>query len=273
MKKILCILLIAITGVSWAQDHSYNYTTNSASYGANPNGIQASTMVIPFHADLYISHFDAVLAAKNKTTEKEVKRILMDGFMQALADADTTIEDKPGFISGDGNQSSADMYASFHYEMKDIPADPTVEETTTDKWKGKWKSLTQKSAEDETVAAPGQLVAPGRSLDNKYLGVNIKDKSFLTAMRALYGADNFIFINQFELILPTNTDQLAIQHEQNAKLMRIHFSIVDAQGNEVDGGIVEAFIPNQEYDLDVIMETYYPAMAQSLMKRYYYFRS
>jgi hypothetical protein len=274
MRTLIFILFLSAANLI-AQDNSYFNSTKKTTYNINPEGIQASTVIVPFHADLYISHFDGMLAQKNKTTEREVKNQLTAGFMQALLAADTLVDDKPALVHGDGNQPLTEMYASFNYKLKEIPEDPTIEKSSMDKMKGKWKSLTSSKKENQTEEAPNaphQLTTKGRDLTNKYLGVEIADKSFMTAMKSIYGANNYIFINQFEIVIPTNTDQLDIQHEQNSKQIKIHFSIVDASGNEVDGGIVEAFVPNHENDIDEIIQTYYPPMAESIMKRYYYFR-
>lgn len=247
MKKFLLLLGIALSSIVLLPAQEYR-----------------KVMIIPFDPAMYFSDSDDALAKYNQKTVKEVRTLFRYGLNINLNARIMTEHKTINLLSDSSNGSLNDLamiYKSISYygdEPMPTPQDLTKQETNSKKF-----GIFKKSEEDKAQQNSHQQ---SLKMPRKYINVAIKNKELLGYLQNKYGVDLFLFCNQFNL--ETNYQQ-CLDRATNTfqRDLMVHYSLFDATGKQLAGGITEANFPSNSNDIMSIMKTNFPQLSEQMATR------
>lgn len=225
-------------------------------------------LLIPFEPKLYMSDIDRDVAAKSNMRFTEIR----GRFRQGLTDAmfvETMQQHKAVSMLSDDPEIAKDLnyiYMSVGYHYKEMPIEETPEEKTSgiqslmNKAK---KAIEPKQPEPGTRIENGQLASYA---DNKerYMNIKIINLNMLDYLSKKYEADLFLFITQLDIKKAADTDYRDLEAENYKREVKVHYSIIDKDGNEIGGGAAKTYFSSRENDIDRIMKTNFTAISQQV---------
>lgn len=239
MKKIVAsfILVFAAASSLLAQDDTFNKYDRQGQL--SKDSVNVEVMVIPTNPELYNSFFDREMMEVNKvsfyTLRDTILMTLSQKVTQAIEDTLTCAvlpESQTGYT-----EDMAFVYESISYSYELVPQ-PAEEVTTLNKWKKKFKNSDEpEEPKKGTYMQDGQIVT---QQDNqpRFTNINITNPDFLYVLNKKYHANQFVFINKFEMEISTNITQIDIQSDNYPREIRVHYTIVDEKGKEVTSGLI-----------------------------------
>jgi len=244
MKYRLILIALLLPLFLHAQDETYR-TVPVADEALPPGELpQASVYLVPFQKRLFQCHFMRTISKANGgMTQPELSDSVMVQLFQAIGSEMMAWEQESLDAFALPERTRTGQWERFHsslsYAYAPIPA-PEEEES---KWKKLKKPLKRKEPEPQptgTRIENGQLVS--RTDENpKYLHATPKENGMLQAVHSFHGSQWIVLINQVEISLPKQISQEAIQSEQFQREWRIHFSIYQANGSSLGGGMAVAY--------------------------------
>lgn len=224
-------------------------------YPFDPDAKQV--MVIPFDPYLYFSDADHEIAAKSKIAPPKVREV----FRRRL----NTLLRAPGYetihlLGGQSTDSIGDLnkvYSSVSYGYQDAIENPHYK--PLDESEGHVKSTSKKTwidkQKEKFTAVQNSSKAVHDKYEGQYFAVKIRNpEEFFSYFREKYSVDYFVFINQFEV--KTNyencLDRAAHDFERT---FTTHFSIFDAEGNQIAGNKFKTFYnSNSSYIYTIVAD-------------------
>ena len=254
MKKAGLLFILIISSLfSMAQDDTYNTKGRTARLSSDT--MTVDVLVIPASKKLYSSFFDRQMTKENNIDTKT----LVDTTLATLASqvAKAFNESVPaGVIPESKTGFSQDMnfvYESFEYKYELLP-EPEKEETTLNKWK---KKLPKKEAKPEprrgTYMEGGQIMSNPETRA-RYTNIEILNSDFLFILNKKYSATTFVFINHYEMVIPSNVSQIDIQSDNYPRLLKVHYSVVNLKGEIIHSGLVTQNSSSFDNKLDYLFE-------------------
>lgn len=226
--------------------------------------VQHKVMIIPFNPFYYLSDADAELAAYNKKTQSEISTLFRYGLDMNVNARVITSYNAQSILMDTTVESAKDLqfiYSNISYKYEkpmdingrdSMPAQ--IKETDLFGINGpppneKKKLYNQTIVEDTVV--------------KKYLNAVVNNTELFSALQQKYGADLFIFINQFELV--TNYAHCLDRATNNfERKVLVHYSIYDATGRQLKGDAVSVTFPSNMNNLDAIIAEKFPLIGNYL---------
>ncbi|MCO6499970.1 MAG: hypothetical protein J5I47_06280 [Vicingus serpentipes] len=272
MKKILIIITFfaAITTV-----FSQNTTTGDALH-PDQNG-KHDVLIIPFESKMYLSDIDRDIAAKNEMSFDDIK-----AKFRAALDQNIFIACKPyfnplSFYTIEPQEAQKELsyiYNSVGYKYEVMPEEEVVKkENVGTKLIGKFKKskrsgdpASSAGTEEEYIEAGvqnGQVVS---QVDNreKYMNTKISNDNLLLTLNKKYQPSYYIFVNELDIKRSADKRYVA-SSEQYQREIKVHYTIFDNGGKEVSSGAVKARFPSGQNDIDNIIKTHFPLIAQTIV--------
>ncbi|MEZ5013212.1 MAG: hypothetical protein R2794_02880 [Chitinophagales bacterium] len=236
-------------------------------------------MIIPFNNYNYFSDADQELAMANDRDAAAISNMFRYGLSYNVSARVVSAYDAYNILTDTTVQSDRDLfmiYSSIHYEMqkpltpgaKDADADHAINEpdlfgnggAAPDMEKDKKNKLFKK--EDEAEEEDDVVT----SENTRYLNAVVTHPEIFANLKAAYGTDMFLFINQFELVTNYNhcLDRTANYFERK---VIVHYSLYDAEGNQLAGEAVTVKFSSGETDIDDIIGLNFPLIANFLTGR------
>ncbi len=239
MKKILAsftFFLFTFTGL-WAQDDTFNKYDRQGQLAKDSTNVEV--LVIPTNPELYNSFFDREMMEVNNISFYTLRDTILMTLSQKVAQAirDTLAcsvlpESQTGYT-----EDMAFVYESISYSYELVPQ-PVEEVTTINKWKKKIKkSDPQEEQKKGTYMQEGQIMT-NQETRPRYTNIKITNPDFLYVLNKKYHANQFVFINKFEMEISTNITQVDIQSDNYPREIRVHYTVVDSSGVEVTSGLI-----------------------------------
>ncbi|MGB0391171.1 MAG: hypothetical protein ACPGD5_06360 [Salibacteraceae bacterium] len=255
MKKIgLVILAIISASFVFAQEDTYNTENRRAQLSSDT--MTVDFLVIPASKRLYNSFFDRQMIETNNLDFNTLRDTTLStlAFQVATAFNDSL---PSGVIPESLSKFEEDMnfvYESIQYKYELVP-ERKKEETTLNKWKKKLpKKKPQEAPRKGTYMENGQIVSNPES-DPQYTNITVLNPDFLFVLNQKYKASTFIFINQYEMVIPTHVDQISLQSDNYARILKVHYSIVNVEGKVIHSGLVTQSSSSYDDKLDYLFET------------------
>lgn len=255
MKKLGLLFLTSVTALSsFAQEDTYNTESRRAQLSSDT--MTVDIMVIPSNTRLYNSYFDRQMIAANDIEFNTLRDTTLStlAYQIAVAFNDSV---PSGVIPESTSAYREDMdfvYESFEYKFERVP-EPKGKETTLNKWKKKLpKKEPKPEAKKGTYMENGQIVT-NRETHPQYTNIVILNPGFLSILNQKYTANTFVFVNQYEMVIPTATDQISIQSDNYPRIIKVHYSVVDLNGKVIHSGLVTQSSSSYDDKLDYLFET------------------
>lgn len=214
-------------------------------------------LIIPFDPYLYFSDADHEIAAKSRIAPTKVREI----FRRRM----TALMQMPGYesiflLGGRSEDSISDLnkiYSSVSYHYQQVLDNPNFKEV--ENGNAHISSNTSKSwfdkQKDKIVAPANQTGSFHDKHEGQYFGVKIRNpEEFFGYFATKYSVDYYIFVNQFEV--KTNYENCLDRAAHNfERTFTTHFSIFDAEGNQVAGNKFKTFYnSNSSYIYTIVAD-------------------
>lgn len=269
MKRIIQILLVLISCVSMA--YGQEYLDFNSRYNR-----QKRVLVVPFDERIYFNDATAEIAKRDGLTHDEIMEYfryqLNLQLVNSLIDScevvdlfkDNTREDEAD-ISG--------LYTTMSYELRlaEFELDTENMGALARKRAEKLEEARRKQREEEMKNARpgiqnGELVGRKQQTDDMYLHIIIGQPEVLKEIASRRKVDYFLFVNQFDI--KTDYRDPYISGQRNVqRLMRVHFSIYNSNGEFVSGNYASTKVPYYEDSKERIVNQYFPEIMRQILKK------
>lgn len=219
-----------------------------------------SVMIIPFDPAMYFSDSDEALAKYNQKSIKEVRTLFRYGLNINL-NARIMTENKTMNLLSDSSSGSLNDLAMIYKSISYFGDEPILTAEELKKQQAAKKTGLFKKSEDNK--AQQNTLQQDLKMPRKYINVSIKNKELLSYLQKKYGVDLFLFCNQFNL--ETNYQQCLDRATNNFQRdLMVHYSLFDATGKQLAGGITEANFGSNSNDIMSIMKTNFPQLSEQM---------
>jgi len=269
IKRIIQILLVLISCVSMA--YGQEYLDFNSRYNR-----QKRVLVVPFDERIYFNDATAEIAKRDGLTHDEIMEYfryqLNLQLVNSLIDScevvdlfkDNTREDEAD-ISG--------LYTTMSYELRlaEFELDTENMGALARKRAEKLEEARRKQREEEMKNARpgiqnGELVGRKQQTDDMYLHIIIGQPEVLKEIASRRKVDYFLFVNQFDI--KTDYRDPYISGQRNVqRLMRVHFSIYNSNGEFVSGNYASTKVPYYEDSKERIVNQYFPEIMRQILKK------
>lgn len=269
IKRIIQILLILISCVSMS------YGQEFLDFNSRYNR-QKRVLVVPFDERIYFNDATAEIAKRDGLTHDEIMEYfryqLNLQLVNSLIDScevvdlfkDNTREDEAD-ISG--------LYTTMSYELRlaEFELDTENMGALARKRAEKLEEARRKQREEEMKNARpgiqnGELVGRKQQTDDMYLHIIIGQPEVLKEIASRRKVDYFLFVNQFDI--KTDYRDPYISGQRNVqRLMRVHFSIYNSNGEFVSGNYASTKVPYYEDSKERIVNQYFPEIMRQILKK------
>lgn len=269
MKRIIQILLILISCVSMS--YGQEYLDFNSRYNR-----QKRVLLVPFDERIYFNDATAEIAKRDGLTHDEIMEYfryqLSLYITNALIDSCEVVD----LLKDNTREAEADisgLYTTMSYELRlaELELDTENMGALAKKRAEKLEEARRKQREEEMKAARpgiqnGELVGRKQQTDDMYLHIIIGQPEVLKEIASRRKVDYFLFINQFDI--KTDYRDPYISGQRNLqRLMRVHFSIYNTNGEFVSGNYASTKVPYYEDSKERIVNQYFPEIMRQILKK------
>ncbi len=265
MKKLvtISIALFATVFSLTAQEDSYTTTKRRAQLSSDT--MTVDLMVIPANSKMYSSYFDRQMTEANKMNFEVMRDTLLASLAAqvALAFNDSIpsgviLESKSGYP-----EDMNFVFESIEYKYDLLP-EPKKDESTINRWKKKvYKKEPKPEPRKGTYMEGGQIVSNPETKP-RYTNIAVLNSDFLYLLNKRHNATTFVFINHYEMVIPTEVSQIDIQSDNYPRIIRVHYTIVDVEGKQINSGIVTLNSSSYDDKLDYLIGTSFFELGKSI---------
>lgn len=235
-------------------------------------------MVIPFEPKMYMSQADKEISSKTGKTQDEIREIFRKGICNNVFIETKMVHNsvyKSLSMYSEDPEIIADLdyiYKSIGYKYTPVPVQPDTAKPTalsslknaTDKAQGLFDSNSSVKEEPGTKIKNGQISSTPESRE-KFMNTSIVNPEALAYLSTKYECDFFVFINQMDLVVPPNTDYRDLSSDDYSRLIKIHYTILHKNGNEIYGDAVKAYFSSRENDAVAIVNSNFDDLAKEIV--------
>ncbi len=266
MKYILILSLGLLPFLTFAQNETYNPYAKEVKPVAPSTEMKGDYLLIPFPDRLFKCHFSKELTVQNSMTFEELRAFFQRELNEAISIemAQFTSVVNTNTVS-DAERETQMVHENVSFKYEPVPV-KEEELSTADKFK---KKLQLKKKEEEpqrtgTYVENGQVVTT-RDTREKYLAAQLKNTDFLEIMQGFHGNKFMVMVNQLEIVYPPQANQLDLQYERYKRLVRVHYTIFNQQGEPITGGKADAYPDATTDDAQALADDAFPEIAKQIM--------
>lgn len=222
------------------------------------SAVHKKTLIIPFEPDLYRSDMDLQIGRANQMSQAQIVEKFRVNFDRAL---ENTVQLKNDTKTLLHDETSAELS-----QLTAVYSGITFEFTPVKREQSKKNRLVEainptKQAPKKDARIKNGEVYTVRDTIERYMKTVLKDSSLLENLKSTIGAENFVFVNQFE-IMNYFEDVMQLQNDTYQRELRIHYSILNVKGEELVGGIAKCRFDNQLLNINKIIAASFPCAAK-----------
>ena len=269
MRKLLPFLLfLFLVPVAHAQDETRSSDEMPEGWSVDLNDIdrdQGNMMLIPFEPKMYMSDVDRTVGQHNGLDFNQVR-----GFFRLGLDNALTIESNKYFQTIRMHADETDINRDLLYIYKSIGYEYAILPVEEEEKKGVDKIIAKLKPEDPqqegyTKVEEGQVVN-AEDTYQRFMKTKVINEEMFGFLKEKYDPTYLLFINQFDIRTVPGTDYRDLESENYQRFIRAHYTIFDAEGNEVDAGTSVVYFSSRENDLRNIIAHNFPELAELVME-------
>lgn len=254
MKTLLVALMLSLSLIGIAQHSTLRFTDEPINLN------NQSLLVIPFESVMYISDINRDLALANDLNSEEILQRFTAALDQSIL---YTFQEKcnvSSFYMLEDEESKTDIkYVFENRKLEYELVANTVEKTKTEKLKQKLKKKEDNSYQKGQIQN-GQIVTK-RDVRDRYMKAVVTDQKVLDSMSQKFNNKFFLFINELD-IKNKYGDAIAMQQMNFTREIKVHYTLYHTNGEILSTGISSTEFPSTENDINVIIKSYFPILAQ-----------
>lgn len=250
--QLLFLFLCVIQGLFCkAQDSTIDIIPSDSA-------IHKKTLIIPFEPDMYMSDMDREIGGVNQLNQPQIVERFRVAFDRVL---DNTIQLKHETHSLLHDETSAsesqlvEIYSGISFVFTPIKRNEKERLIS--------KVIPKKEAPKKEATIKNGEVYTVRDTIERYMKTVLTDSLLLQRLQEKTNAENFLFINQFEL-KNSFDDVMQMQNDTYQRELRIHYSVLNSKGKELVGGIAKCKFDNRIVEISRIVAISFPCAAQQI---------
>lgn len=269
MRQIIFILLGVISFVTMS--YGQEYLDFNSRYNR-----QKRVLVVPFDERIYFNDATAGIARRDGLTHDEIMEYfryqLNLHLINSLIDSCEIVD----LMTNNTREDEADitgLYTTMSYELRlaEFELDTENMSALARKRAEKLEEARRKQREEEMKNARpgiqnGELVGRKQNTDDMYLHIIIGQPEVLKEIASRRKVDYFLFINQFDIKTDYRDPYISGQNNVH-RLMRVHFSIYNTDGEFISGNFASTKVPIYEDDKERIVNQYFPEIMRQILKK------
>ena len=207
---------------------------------------KTKVLIIPFEEKLFYCDIMRDLTEVNQLSKSEIYHRFRNEVQLSLKTALKDSMETASFHSSDSlkHDELVDIYEVLGYDFLPVPA---VEEKGEN---GKKKKVQTPAPNREVGVRDGHVVAE-RQVVERYMSTKLKSADVLQQLHSTYGFNRFVFINQMDVKMDLSDPENAFIDPK--RVVAIHYTIMDKEGNPISGGLVSEQFPGTESRLNYII--------------------
>lgn len=228
---------------------------------------QPRVMVIPFNPDMYFSDSDQMLSEYNNKTIPEVRKMFRYGVSMNLNTRILSEYGSRSLLNDTTTDVMADLYSIYknitYYSDESMGPQVLAPGEKPEKKGGGLGKFFKKNEDNSDMGNSSGTQTTSKHEPREYINVKIHSKELLAYLAEKYNVDVFLFVNQFNLV--TNYEH-CLDRANNVfeRDIIIHYSVFDANGNQMSGDIAEVHFPSNTNNMDKIMKDNFPGLADEV---------
>lgn len=261
MIRFIIFALCLCAAESVAQQ-AYGPTNDSLYLGFYRDSIgmlkRPTIVIVPFQPKYYRSEIDRDIAKGTTYTFDHTRGFFRKGLDNAILIAAKEYNDYQS-MHADEQEVNADLYYLYQmtgvsnvpYEAPVVTKDKEFKKHLADYWV-KLQTNVAPAPEPGTRIKEGQIhsVADTRELIAK---TRIFNPAFFDSLGNKYHADYFLFVNEYDMLYAANS-QTELESDNFSRVIIVHYTVYDAQGNELFSLLKKRYFSSYENDLPTIIQ-------------------
>jgi hypothetical protein len=130
----------------------------------------------------------------------------------------------------------------------------------------KYESLDGEKEKEKSGTKNGQITGNAQN-GNRFMNRTFSNPISIEVIHKKYGSEYLLFINQMDIGAAAGTEQNDIMNETFNREIKVHYTIVDKNGKEIDAGIASATFPYKKKKAGAIINDTFPAIAQKIIAK------
>lgn len=215
-------------------------------------------MVIPYDPLYYLSDADHEIAEQSNIDMREIRSFFhkkISYYTAASLARNFTPIDLLNDTSANAQEDLITVFSTLGYRYEE----PMPVSTEIKKMKPEPKR--KEEIEDPYTATKYKNLEG----DLKYMHAVLAKPELLKVLQAKYGADYFIFLNQFEIKTNYNSC-LDIGKRIYQRTVMMHYSVYDYKAVQVGGNFAYTFFPSNSNEFNELVKNCFPVLGQQIAK-------
>lgn len=261
--KFIQILILAVLFVVPHVGFSQETTTGEAvdDIPTTKNNV----LIVPFEPKMYFSDIDSDLGQGSDMNFHEIKAKFRAELDKNIFLALKTLYNPLSFYTIDQQQALKELgyiYNSIGYKYEIVEPAVVEKENKAKKMLKKIKKKEEKTPQEAKIQK-GEIVS---QVDNreKFMKTIISNEKLIPNLNKQYNAQYYIFINQLD-IKKSADDQYKAAEELYKREVKVHFTIFDNNGKEVNSGLLISRFNSNINDIDKIIRVHFPLLAEQIV--------
>lgn len=237
-------------------------------------------LLVPYEPNHYDNELEKEMKEETGLRLRQIRKRLRFGLDNKLLEQ---LEDRGETISymrendPDLNYELKYLYRTLAYDYRPVPQrDLDALEEEEEKEKGPFKKLfggseDEKEQSQRDSGAGRNVMEKGQIKDRpdrrvRFMDARIRQKELLDHVSRKYGVGYLLFINQLDL-KPRKNEPGKLAAGTHDNLIKVHYTIMDHEGNKIEGGAALVSYPSRVKDLNGLIKDYFPVVAERIADR------
>ena len=210
-------------------------------------------LLIPYNPMMHLSDADQDIGEYSELSGEKIRAAFRLGLTSEVNAQLEKIYPTYSLLSNSLRDYDLDLlYSSIYYRMDTVFS---VSHPSNEDQLQKRKSIFSRNRNSKTK----------ENHDFKFMNIALDRTAQLPKLGEKYGADLFVFLNQFEIITHYD-DCLDLASKIYSRQLKVHYSVYDVQGKELYGDVAAVDFPSNSNDINEIIQTNFPKIAESIVK-------
>ena len=226
-------------------------------------------MIIPFEENMYLCGVQTHLAQHSRKTHNEIVQFFRESTVLELQNQFLYRYNTVSLLHyNDTTKDFIKAYDAISYKFEIAPIENEEESSkkTIDKARNLFQKKTVKSSKFERGSTSDGQIVSLKNTDQKFAAIVVRKKENIAFLSKKYNADLFVYVTEFDIENDMSNPSAFVNGEYK-RLLKLHFSMVNKEGEVIEKGLVSIPFPNNQNSIYKIRTLYLPLAAKKMMDK------
>tara|TARA_Y100000739_G_C20592772_1_gene458786 strand:+ start:945 stop:1814 length:870 start_codon:yes stop_codon:yes gene_type:complete len=226
-------------------------------------------MIIPFEENMYLCGVQTHLAQHSRKTHNEIVQFFRESTVLELQNQFLYRYNTVSLLHyNDTTKDLIKAYDAISYKFEIAPIENEEESSkkTIDKARNLFQKKTVKSSKFERGSTSDGQIVSLKNTDQKFAAIVVRKKENIAFLSKKYNADLFVYVTEFDIENDMSNPSAFVNGEYK-RLLKLHFSMVNKEGEVIEKGLVSIPFPNNQNSIYKIRTLYLPLAAKKMMDK------